>query len=383
MISIQEFHVNPPPPQQNHNCQPRFISEVGAAHQFFLGQASAAADRGFPIQWCFSTPYLVMWTLNAPAVTNFRVSYDYYYGGSWNIGTSSMIVWAMGGAPSKDTFWTTDNGNQSTSRDACDKTGCPLDHSTPAAELHTMLTTLSTGPVGFSDAPGETDAVLLARTCDSKGNLLQPSRPIIAVDSTHDVAIGASPSGYVLGTHTDVAGVPALWILLAHQLTKTFVPRALDVWPRLVPGAAHVSADLRLLRACAALGVTNATAATCGVAAFNAPTDVHDALPLNFPPTPNNTDPFTPIVTILVPVQSSTFNIALLGEPEKITPISVQRFTNIACVAQQLSFTVSGQEGETTRFAALSGGSILFGDVTFSATRTSTCLVNTAGIVCA
>jgi hypothetical protein len=60
---------------QNHNCQPRFISEIGAAEGFFGGQASAALDRGIPIQWCFCTPYLLMWTLNAPAVTNFRVSY--------------------------------------------------------------------------------------------------------------------------------------------------------------------------------------------------------------------------------------------------------------------------------------------------------------------
>ena len=30
-------------------------------------------------------------------------------GGSWNIGTSSLLVWALGSAPSKDTLWTTDN----------------------------------------------------------------------------------------------------------------------------------------------------------------------------------------------------------------------------------------------------------------------------------
>ena len=60
---------------QNHNCQPRFISEVGAAEAFFGGQAAAALARGIPIQWCFCTPYLLMWTLNSPAITNFRVSY--------------------------------------------------------------------------------------------------------------------------------------------------------------------------------------------------------------------------------------------------------------------------------------------------------------------
>jgi hypothetical protein len=61
---------------QNHNCMPQFISQVGAAEGFFGGQAAAALARGIPIQWCFCTPYLLLWTLNAPAVTNFRVSYE-------------------------------------------------------------------------------------------------------------------------------------------------------------------------------------------------------------------------------------------------------------------------------------------------------------------
>jgi hypothetical protein len=134
----------------NHVCVPRFIEQVGAAAMFFDGQTGVALDKGIPIQWCFCTSMLLMYTLTAPAVTNFRVSYDFYYGGSWDIGRSSLIVWAMGGKPSKDTFWTSDNGNQSTTRGGCDKKGCPPDHSTPAATLHTMLALMSTGPVGFS-----------------------------------------------------------------------------------------------------------------------------------------------------------------------------------------------------------------------------------------
>ena len=35
---------------QNHNCVPRFVSEVGAASAFFGGQAGVALDRGIPIQ---------------------------------------------------------------------------------------------------------------------------------------------------------------------------------------------------------------------------------------------------------------------------------------------------------------------------------------------
>jgi hypothetical protein len=83
MFSFEPDFLN-----QNHNCVPRFISEVGAAAAFFEGQTSVALDRGIPIQWCFATPHVLLWTLTAPAVTNFRVSTDYYYGNSWDIGAS-------------------------------------------------------------------------------------------------------------------------------------------------------------------------------------------------------------------------------------------------------------------------------------------------------
>ena len=35
---------------QNHNCVPRFLEEVGAAAAFFDGQVGVALDRGIPIQ---------------------------------------------------------------------------------------------------------------------------------------------------------------------------------------------------------------------------------------------------------------------------------------------------------------------------------------------
>ena len=68
-------------------------------------------------------------SLKYPAITNFRCSFDFYYGGNWDIGLSSHIIWAMGAFPSKDTFWTSDNGDDATGHGGCDKKGCPADHS--------------------------------------------------------------------------------------------------------------------------------------------------------------------------------------------------------------------------------------------------------------
>ena len=39
-----------------------------------------------------------------------RCVQDFCYGESWNVGSSSLIVWAVNAAPSKDTLWTSDNG---------------------------------------------------------------------------------------------------------------------------------------------------------------------------------------------------------------------------------------------------------------------------------
>ena len=50
--------------------------------------ADAALERNVSIQWCYATPTDVLASLDLPAVTNFRVSFDFCYGHSWNIGQS-------------------------------------------------------------------------------------------------------------------------------------------------------------------------------------------------------------------------------------------------------------------------------------------------------
>jgi|EP01043_Picozoa_sp_COSAG02_P051886 hypothetical protein len=58
-----------------------------------------------------------------------------------------MLVWALGAAPSKDTFWT---NNQSSiakvhAPECGGASGCPPDHTDAGCELHSMLAALSTG----------------------------------------------------------------------------------------------------------------------------------------------------------------------------------------------------------------------------------------------
>jgi hypothetical protein len=106
---------------------------------------------------CVATPTDVLALIGLPAVTNFWISFDFYYRRSWDIGESSLLVlWALGAVPSKDMLWTTDN-------EGTDIPGCPwsLDHKTPTAELHLVLSLMSTGPIEVSDTIGMANTSLL------------------------------------------------------------------------------------------------------------------------------------------------------------------------------------------------------------------------------
>ena len=369
-----------------HTCRPDLLRAVGAAEGFFAGQADAAALRGIPIQWCFATPLLVLWSLNAPTITNFRVSYDYYYGGSYDIGTSSLIVWATGAAPSKDTFWTSDNGNQSTTRGGCDKTGCPPDHSNAGALLHTMLALLSTGPVAFSDAPGETNVSLILRTCDAGGNLLQPSKPVTSVDSTFDTRAGRAPAGgFVLGSYTSVDGggaadgVAHARYIVSHSLTAPYSLRGVDLWPRLSPTASYLVVDWAALQPC----VPGGGACPLGVVVPGPPSP--DTVLASLPQAPPGNASFTPSLTILTPLCVSGYT--LVGEVDKFATVSVQRFPRAVCTPTGVGFGVVGEPGEGVLLGVGGAGGVVVVRITLPTDKGARprveCVGGAAGVTCA
>lgn len=213
-----------------------------------------------------------------------------------------------------------------------------------------MLALFSTGPIGFSDAPGWTNATLLARTCNANGTLLQPSRPVTSVDSTFDVTPGAAPRGYVLGTHSSIDGTTAAaHYVLSHQLASDFSLRALDLWPPITPGARYAAVSWHVLQRCA----NESAAASCGVALLTAPPLPAGQL-LVLPRYAPGTDPFAPSLTVVVP-RCPASGAALLGEAAKFATVSSQRVTALQCTAAGLTLTVQGLPGEAVELFALAG----------------------------
>lgn len=168
---------------ENIVCNDQFHTTIGAADYFIHGMVQAGQDLNLTMQWCMPPPAIALESIYYPSVTNARASDDFLIGESWQVGTSSLLLWALGLAPSTDTFWTSDNGDVATTMGGCLEGTCPPDHSDVGCELHTILAIMSTGPVGFSDAVNQTNVQRTLRTCrSSDGVLLQPSKPLTTLD---------------------------------------------------------------------------------------------------------------------------------------------------------------------------------------------------------
>lgn len=59
-----------------------------------------------------------------------------------------------------------------------------------------MLALFTTGPVGFSDAAGRSNATLLWRIAVADGTLVQPSRPLISSDRVYSAFWKKGHHGY-------------------------------------------------------------------------------------------------------------------------------------------------------------------------------------------
>ena len=372
--------------QQNHQCLPAFRSNLSAMPTWLdgLSGAAVAMEPPVPIQFCMATPMELLQATKLPAVTNFRASNDFFYGGSYKLGSSSLLIWAAGSAPSKDTFWTTDNSltNNSCSFGetslapntcGCPANGCPPDHSNVSAGLHTLLAAMSTGPVGFSDAIGQTNASLIRRTCSQNGTLLQPSKPLTTIDRLL-LASEANDAPTVLGSYsgTSVAAPVRAWYVVsfgswahgAHQPRPDFSLFSSDLWPPL-SATLNASADgARVYSGRVARWAWGGAgprphcangSAVAGCAELLTPAGAGSLLTLH---PPAMEAPPAPTLHVFAPQCANGWT--LLGELEKFATLSSQRFAVAECTEGGVRFVVHGMEDEAVEVTALSpAGTVL------------------------
>jgi hypothetical protein len=189
----------------------------------------------------------------------------------------------------------------------------------------------------------------------------QPSKPITAVDSTHDVTPNARPVGYVLSTYTAyppsaraAPGPAAAYFIVSHQLTADFSLRVLDLWPPLQLSAvsgAYLAVDWLALQKCA---VGQHALASCGVSILPSLNSRTDTV-LSLSKYAEGSDPFTPTLTVVVPACAAS-GAALLGEIQKFATVSVQRFSELSCTPEGLQAAVTGLAAESVTIAGVSAG---------------------------
>ena len=422
---------------QNYNCVPEFIESATNASIWQHAMTGAALAANLTVQWCYAAPTDVLASLSMPALTNFRVSTDFCYGSyisacvrshspppvlsaldwppvsshaprpcpfsghSWDIGVSSLLVWAVGAAPSKDTLWTSENG-----RFAVPGCSWTADHEAPAAELHVVLSLMSTGPVGISDEIGMTNTSLIRRTIAADGTLLKPSKPLTSVDSAlaagatgstaaaaynsnnNNSAVAAAatastnatasfslragpaaaantrsppgrppPPGYVYTTYVSGSadgngGVPLAWQFVSFKMTAAWAVPAADFYPPLPPGTKVVHRRYH-----APPCVNGSSATSCGVAKGGGASAVLELPPSDQSNVTGGTD-FAPAIASVWPVCAESGWI-LMGELDKYVPLSPDRFATAGCTATGVKATVVGSAGGAVAVTMISPAGVV------------------------
>jgi hypothetical protein len=106
--------------------------------------------------------------------------------------------------------------------------------------LQAVVATLSAGPVGIGDGPGDTNSSVVARIAAKDGTLLGPSRPATPIDAMYapDWRGGTShaPHSVLWCTHSQLDGqqdlLPHWYTLLAVDISDDPYPLQLrELWP--------------------------------------------------------------------------------------------------------------------------------------------------------
>ena len=326
--------------------------DVAAGGDWMAALGAGAEAAGLGVQLCMSHTRHVLAAARLRHVTQTRASNDYKEMGSdqWDIGRSSLFADALGLAPAKDSYWSS-NAQQQPPDGACCGAGCGKCGGPSTgrrdfySRLNSAVSTLSTGPVAYSDRLGSEDRTAILRSCMANGTLLQPSRAATAIDATfHGMAFpeaaAAAPQGVVMATVSRNAPqqvehglVLSANLAAAYSFPLSAVFRDDDT-------VRQPSTDTY------AVFESNLTRHANSSAVRTVPSTGALLLPVS--------DKVNFTVISLAPVTSSGW--ALLGELSKWVPVAEARFGNVTAAGGELEVEVVGSEGETVEISFWKAG---------------------------
>ena len=228
-------------------------------------------------------------------------------------------------------------------------------------ELNTIAAILSTGPVGISDKVGYTNSTLIMRTCDANGTLLQPSKPLTPSDRmfTEIGDAGDCPgcrgglpqdgsSAQLWSTYSEV-GETTVWFTVgvgigADCTSCADIPLPLSTVDLYPPPAEGWSGLTLIHRHWHSACKDGADAVASGCIATAAP----DLRSTNRSAGTNDL-PFD----LITSQAAGSGKWVLLGELDKYTTVSSQRFSSISAAAGGLDLVLAGVVGETVVVTAL------------------------------
>ena len=198
-----------------------------------------------------------------------------------------------------------------------------------------------------------TNATLLQRIISKDGSLLQPSKPITAVDSSF-LETKDKPNGFVYGTH----GLEISWIFVSFQLKNPFPVTKRDFWPPLK--GLEASEDMRLVYR--TFGSSNqcvdgedAIESGC-VTLVSLIDDPDDTSPIFVAPKSTFDFPGSDLKPNVVTVWKEcpgSKGVFFLGELNKYVAVSPKRFRSLECSEFGVSVTVLGGWNELVEITLL------------------------------
>ena len=331
---------------------PRFRKKYGASARWLGALDAAAHARGIGVQACMALPSDLMESVKFTSITNYRASGDYAGGGNFNIGGSALLAFALGLRPSKDNFWT----HRPESSVVTGKPWGP--HSNPGSncELNAIIATLSRGPFGIADKAGDTNKTLVTRSVRRDGLIIQPSKPVTAIDMTWAQPSLGNPRpplpahAHVWATSATV-GSHTWHAVLSIDVKTAWQLQASDFYPAVDAAAGWVARrwfDGHAPRACAdGAGAVASGCVLSGAIASDAafPTLLNDR-PIMVA---NDTHVFD--LHLLAPVFANGW--ALLGDPARYVSVSARRFARVEPSATGLAVDVAGVADERVAVVAL------------------------------